>query len=192
MRQCRLCLIALLSLCCLTAYAQEPPKTAVSVTRQDSLFQVNASITLPVKPCVAYSLLTDYASLPGYIPGMLEIHAERISNNLVKVRQVGEAEVLFFHVKMVSLLEMTEIPNRQIIFKQTEGDLESYSGEWNLLETSDGTKLTYDASLAFKGFVPYFLARTVLEREVEKRFEAIAKEVQSRKNKNLPDCGTAQ
>ena len=191
-KKCHLYLIALLSLCCLTVHAQEQPKATVSVKRQDSHFQVSASIMLPVKQCIAYGLLTDYASLPDYIPGMLEIHAERISNNLVKVRQVGEAEVLFFHVKMAALLEMTEIPNQRIIFKQTEGDLASYSGESNLLETSDGTKLTYDASLSFKGFVPYFLASAVLEDEVEKRFEAIAKEARSRKNKNLPDCGAKQ
>jgi ribosome-associated toxin RatA of RatAB toxin-antitoxin module len=191
-KQCRLYLIILLSLCCLSAYAQEQQKPVVSVARQDSHFQVSASIVMPVTPCVAYALLTDYASLPDYIPGVLEIHAERISQSTIKVHQVGEVEVLFFHIKMETSLEMEEIPNQRIIFKQTEGDLESYSGDWNLLETSEGTLLVFKASLVFKHFMPFFLARPVFEKEIGKRFEAIAKEALSRKSKSLSACGAGQ
>lgn len=186
------CLAVLLSLCCPTAYAQEQQKPVVSVEWKDSHLHVSASIVLPVKPCVAYGLLTDYANLPDYIPGILEVHVERVSTSAVKIRQVGEVEVLFFHVKMNSSLEMEEVPDQQIVFKQTEGDLESYSGTWDFLETPEGTKLVYDASIVFKGFVPYFLARTVLEREAGKSFVAIAKAVLLRKNKSLSGCSAAQ
>ena len=185
-------LLILLALCSLTARAQDQQKPFVGVQRMDTHFQVSASITMPVTPCDAYRLLTDYASLPYYIPGILEIQTERISNSTIKVRQVGEVEVLFFHIKMMSLLEMEEIPDQRIVFKQIEGDLESYSGEWNLQDTPEGTKLDYNASLVFKHFMPFFLAKTVLEKEVGKRFEAIYKEALSRNSKSFLGCGARQ
>jgi len=191
-RQCRIYLIIQIWLCCLTAHAQEQQKPVVNIARKDTHFQVSAAITMPVKPCAAYSLLTDYASLPDYIPGILEIQTERISGDTIKVRQVGKVKVLFFHVKMWTTLEMEEIPFHRIIFKQIEGELKSYSGEWNLLETPQGTKLSYSASLVFKHFMPLFLAKPVLENEVATRFEAIANEALSRKNKNSPGCGARQ
>lgn len=187
-----LCLMIFLLLSSLTASAQASVKPVVSVEREDTHFRVYASIVLPVTPCIAYRLLTDYKSLPSYIPGMLQIRHKRISHNRVNVWQEGEVEVLFFRVKLVSSLEMEEIPERRIIFKQTDGDLESYSGEWNVLKTQEGTKVSYNAAITLKSdqFIPAFLAETVLENEVGKRFEAIAKEASARKNKVLPECGS--
>ncbi|OGS95685.1 MAG: hypothetical protein A3G79_02065 [Gallionellales bacterium RIFCSPLOWO2_12_FULL_57_18] len=186
----RLCLVILLLLSSLPVAAQANVKPVVSVEREDSIFKVHASIVLPVTPCIAYRLLTDYKSLPGYIPGMLQIRDKRISPTRVDIWQEGEVEVLFFRVKLVSSLEMEEIPERRIIFKQSEGDLESYSGEWNLLKTREGTRVSYNAAITLKQgqFIPAFLAKTVLENEVGKRFEALAKESSKRKNKVVPEC----
>lgn len=185
-----LCLMVFLLLSSLPVSAQANVKPVVSVEREDSLFKVYASIVLPVTPCNAYRLLTDYKSLPSYIPGMLQIRAKRISPTRVDIWQEGEVEVLFFRVKLVSSLEMEEIPDRRIIFKQSEGDLESYSGEWNLLKTREGTRVSYNAAITLKQeqFIPAFLAKSVLENEVGKRFEALAKEAPKRGNKVVPAC----
>ena len=186
----RSCLTILLLLSSLTAYAQVSLKPVVSVGQEDSLFKVYASIVLPLTPCNAYRLLTDYKSLPNYIPGMLQIRDKRISPTRVDVWQQGEVEVLFFRVKLVSSLEMEEIPDQRIIFKQTDGDLESYSGEWNILKTNEGTKVSYNAAVTLKPeqLIPAFVAKSVLEKEVEKRFEALAKEASKRGNKTVPEC----
>jgi len=81
----RLCLVILLLLSSLPVAAQANVKPVVSVEREDSIFKVHASIVLPVTPCIAYRLLTDYKSLPGYIPGMLQIRDKRISPTRVDI-----------------------------------------------------------------------------------------------------------
>jgi len=160
----------------------------VSVERRDAYFNIYAMVLLPVPPCQAYALLTDYASLPGYIPGMLKVSFERLSDSMVKIRQVGEAKLLLFSVKVELLLEMEEIPNQRILFKLIEGDLEAYSGEWRLQEVSEGTKLFYSAALIFDQYVPTFWGRSMLEDEVSKRFEAVVKEAKARKSRVYPQC----
>lgn len=170
--------------------AQADVKPVVSVQQENRLFKVYASIVLPVPPCNAYQLLTDYKSLPGYVPGMLQIRDKRISPTRVNVWQEGEVEVLFFRVRIVSFLELEETPGQRIVFRQTGGDLESYSGEWSLLKTREGTTVNYNAAITLKPeqFIPAVLAKSVLENEVRKRFEALAKESARRKNKVVPEC----
>jgi len=180
----------LLLLSSLMGCAQADVMPVVSVERENTHFKVHASIVLPVTPCNAYRLLTDYKSLPSYIPGMLQIRYKRISPTRVDIWQQGEVEVLFFRVRLVSSLEMEETPERRIIFNQTGGDLESYNGEWSLLKTREGTKVSYNAAITLKPgyFIPAFLAKSVLENEVGKRFKAIAKESAKRKNTVVPEC----
>ncbi|MDH4234918.1 MAG: SRPBCC family protein [Gallionella sp.] len=187
----RFSLMILLLLPSLAATARASEKPVVSIAREDAHFKINASIDLPLTPCIAYRLLTDYESLPSYIPGMLQIRYKRISANRVNVWHQGEVQVLFFRVKVESSLEMEEIPERGIIFRQTEGDLESYRGEWNLMTAPAGTRVSYNALLSLKSdqYMPEFIVKSVLENEVRKRFDAIAKEASARKNKVLPECG---
>jgi len=187
----RLCRVILLLAASLPLCAQENAKPVVNVERAGLFFKVFASVVLPVPSCTAYRLLTDYSSLPGYIPGMLQIRFKRISPTRVDIWQQGEVEMLFFKVKLESSLEMEETPGRRITFRQTEGDLESYSGEWNLLNIRQGTRVSYDASITLKqdDFIPVFLAKKVLEKEVSMRFEAIAKEASARKDRAVTECG---
>lgn len=186
----RFSLMIFLLLSSLPVAAQANEKPVVSVEHVEPLFNVHSSIILPLTPCNAYRLLTDYKSLPGYIPGMLQVRYKRISPTRVDIWQEGEVEVLFFRVKLVASLEMEETPERRIVFRQTDGDLASYSGEWNLLKTPEGTEVTYSATITLKQeqFIPAFLAKSVLEKEVRLRFEALARESSKRKNKAAPEC----
>src|SRR5512140_2421422 len=92
----RFCLMISLLLSSLAISAQQNVEPVVSVEHNDPLFKVHASIVLPLTPCNAFRLLTDYKSLPSYIPGMLQIRDKRISPTRVDVWQEGEVEVLFF------------------------------------------------------------------------------------------------
>jgi len=185
------CFYLLLLLCSQAGAQQKPdaqPGPVVSVERQDGTFKVDASVLLPVPPCQAYALLTDYNSLPDYIPGMLEVSFVRLSDTVVKVSQVAEAKILFFSIEVKTVLEMEEIPNQRILFKLLEGDLKAYSGEWSLQEVPEGTKLTFNASLIFDRYIPTFLGRSILEDETAKRFAAVAIEAAARKNRTYPNC----
>lgn len=174
----------------LPASAQADAKPAVSVDHADSRFNVLASIVLPLAPCNAYRLLTDYQELPRYIPGLLQLREKRLSPTRVEVWQEGVVQVLFFRVRLVSSLEMEETPERRVVFNQVSGDLQSYSGEWNLMKARDGTTVSYEATITLKPvqFAPAFLVKSVLEKEVTERFEALAGEALKRANKAMPEC----
>ncbi|HEY0664518.1 MAG TPA: SRPBCC family protein [Gallionella sp.] len=164
----------------------------VSVERLEDYFRVEASVILPVPPCQAFALLTDYASLPDFIPGIREVSVERLSKSKVKVRQRAETEVLFFRFEMDLLLEMEEMPDRLISFRLIEGNMEAYSGVWSLRELPEGTRLRYSASLKFDRYIPTFPGREMLAEEAAKRFEAVLRESVARKNWVHPNCAVAK
>jgi hypothetical protein len=187
-------LFLLLLLPCWQAAAGAAGKHApvVSVERQGDYFRVDVSVILPVPRCQAYALLTDYASLPDFIPGMLEVSFTRLGKSKVKIRQVGETELWFFDIRMELLLEMEEFPDSRILFKLVEGDMEAYSGVWNLLDAPEGTSLRYSATLKFDRYIPTFPGRALLADEAQKRFEAVVKEAVARKSRVHPNCTVAK
>lgn len=173
----------------ITAGQQAP---TVSVERQGDYFKVDVSVILPVPRCQAYALLTDYASLPAFIPGMQEVSFTRLGKSKVRIRQVGETELFFFNIRMELLLEMDEIPDRLILFKLIDGNMEAYSGVWNLQEVPDGTSLRYSAKLKFERYIPTFPGKALLAEEARKRFEAVVKEAVARKSRAHPECAVAK
>jgi ribosome-associated toxin RatA of RatAB toxin-antitoxin module len=170
----------------LAAGAAEAPD--VSVRLAGSGIEVSGSVVLPIKPCAAYAMLTDYDNLPKFIPGLLSSHQQRTAKHRVNVMQVGEVQVFIFHVRMQSLLEMQEFPDRRIIFRQVKGDFVSYGGEWDFSADDDGSRVDYQAALSFKPYVPLLLARSILENDVKEKFAAIGREAVTRKEHGLLHC----
>ena len=137
---------------------------------------------LPMSPCKAYAMLTDYGRLPEFIPGLEESRAEPISRNEVRVLQVGEVPVLIFHVRMESLLDMEETPNRKVVFRQVRGDFASFGGEWDFSGLEGGALVSYKAEMSFKPYVPLVLAQSILDEDLKEKFEAISREAASHKD----------
>ncbi|MGC2164858.1 MAG: SRPBCC family protein [Gallionella sp.] len=187
-----LCLVAGSLLIQTSTPADEIFPTTTKVAYQDSKLVITASVILPVEPCATFELLTDYDSIPSYMPGVLETHHENIEDGVVKVWQTGEVKLLVFHFKVNSLLEVHEVRNKAITFKQLDGNLASYSGAWTLSDDIGGTKVLYRAELTFKHFMPIFLARVILDDEIKLRFSAIAGEAARRTSKGQLVCRDRQ
>jgi hypothetical protein len=186
------CFLICAVILCWSEDAVESSGVNANVEYQNSRMIVTASVQLPVPPCGAFRLMTDYDSLPKYIPGMMSSHHEYIRNNLVKVWQEGEVELWFFRYRINSLLEIQETPIRKISFKQLDGKLASYSGEFDLLDVPMGTQVQYRAELTLRHYIPVFLAKIIIEDEIRKRFSAIAKEAVARKRVSSLDCKAAK
>lgn len=170
--------------------AQTAPQTAFH--QQGSSIDVSGSVVIPMPVCAAYAMLTDYAALPSFIPGMEEDRAERMPDGTVRIHQRGNIRVMAFTVHISTVLEMQETPDRRIAFRQVEGDLQAYSGEWRFIEVPDGTEVRYAARMTFKSWVPMQFARAALEREVVDKFNAIGLEAASRLGRTHLACGNAK
>ncbi|OYW78447.1 MAG: hypothetical protein B7Z19_07170 [Polynucleobacter sp. 32-46-5] len=88
-----------------------PYNLKVSVESVGSKFIIDASYMASVSQCEAYMFLTDYEDIK-LSPGMIESKVRKRDGNKVVVERLVEESVLLFPLKMHSVLEYTELPNR--------------------------------------------------------------------------------
>ena len=124
----KLIIFGLLLMTSTLAWSDTPyPGLQEGVTRDGNLYSFSASFETPLTTCAAYHYLTDYAAAKN-LPGVIESLAFRESENRVKVERIADEQVLFFHVRLHSVMEYTEKPFDRIKFHPADWGFENVSG----------------------------------------------------------------
>jgi hypothetical protein len=158
------------------SFAQEnsnPFDVHVNVTLVDGRFHAQASYSVPINICSAYTFLTDYEGSKN-IPGIIEARVISRAGNKVRVYRVIEEQILFFPIEMKSTVEYTELPNRSLSFEQISGDNRLYKGTWKLLEEKDKTVFKYDAQIEPNSIIPSAIIEYFIKNSMRGRFESMA------------------
>jgi hypothetical protein len=144
------------------------------VVRQDDTFLFVASYQTPLNQCQAYRYLTDYEAAKK-VPGVTESKPTRISSNKVLVERSAEEKILFFSVKLHTLIEYTEYPIKGTEFTQIKGDSKRFSGKWSVEPSSVGSVIKYEGVLEPDSHLPMFIIKYFIENSLEDRFKIMAK-----------------
>jgi ribosome-associated toxin RatA of RatAB toxin-antitoxin module len=170
-----LLLLALHSACSGTPY----PGLQVEVKRDGKLYAFTASFDTPLSKCAAYQYLTDYDAAKN-LPGVVESIASRQSSNTVKVERTADERVLFFHVRLHTVMEYTENPTDSISFTQISGDSKSFQGNWHILPRQQGSTIKFQGSWEPDTLIPLFVIDHFAENDLAERFSAVAKLAEAR------------
>jgi hypothetical protein len=163
------------------------PGLHVEVTRDGSRYNFSASFDTSLTKCAAYHYLTDYEAAK-LLPGVLESVAERQSANQVRVERVADEQVLFFHVRLHSVMEYTEIPFEGIAFTQLEGDSKAFQGSWDIASKARGSSLTFRGVWEPDTLIPLFIIDHFAKNGLIDRFGAIAELAEKRKSLLSDHC----
>ncbi|MGC2167435.1 MAG: SRPBCC family protein [Gallionella sp.] len=181
----------MLLLLCLTtnvaASASILPEVRVEVNRKSSVYFLNASFNTSLSKCAAYNYLTDYEAARN-LPGVIESIALREEENRVKVSRTADERVLFFHVRLHSTLEYTEMPNDRISFKQLQGDSRLFQGSWNIAATDKGSTLSFQGVWEPDTVIPLFVIDYFAKNGLADKFSAIAQLAEQRKEIATSRC----
>ena len=139
MMACGLCLHSL------PLRAQEDPyKLSVQVQQNGSTFETRASFQLPLSPCQAWSYITNYDAAT-HIPGVVSSKSTRQPDGHVRVERELKETILFFPIRMHTVLDFTETPAQSTRFVQVEGETKSHQGSWQLEPAGEETVFHYQA-----------------------------------------------
>jgi hypothetical protein len=144
------------------------------VIHQDDTFLFTASFQTPLTACQAYRYLTDYEAAKK-VPGVTESKPTRISSNKVLVERSAEEKVLFFKVKLHTLIEYTEQPIKGTEFIQIKGDSKRFSGKWFVEPSISGSVIRHEGVLEPDSHLPMFVIKYFIENRLEDRFKTMAK-----------------
>ena len=150
------------------------------VIRQNDTFLISANFQTPLTACQAYRFLTDYEAAKK-VPGVTESKATRISSNKVLVERSAKEKILFFTVKLHTLIEYTEQPIKGTEFIQIKGDSKMFSGKWFIEPNILGSVIRYEGVLEPDSHLPMFVIKYFIENSLEDRFKTMAKLYAERK-----------
>ena len=145
----------------------------VDVQQKGSTFATAVSFRLPLRMCQAWRFLVDYESAKR-IPGVIESKFTRLSDNKVRVERVMQDSILFFPIRMRSVMEYTELPPQGTDFVQIEGQTKSHQGSWRLQADGDATVFRYTAVSEPDSALPMPVIRYFISNRLRSSFAAMA------------------
>jgi hypothetical protein len=163
------------------------PGLQVDVKRDGKLYAFTASFDTPLSKCAAYQYLTDYEAAKK-LPGVIESLAYRQSGNKVRVERTADERVLFFHVRLHSVMEYTETPIDSVSFTQLTGDSKSFQGDWHILVNPEGSTLRFEGSWEPDTLIPLFIIDHFAKNGLIDRFSAVAKLAAARSGMVAAGC----
>ena len=159
----------------------------VDVKREGNLYTLSASFDTSLTKCAAYRYLTDYEAAKN-LPGVVESTAYRQSANKVKVERTADERVLFFYVRLHSVMEYTENPFNNIAFTQMAGDSKMFQGSWDIEPNQQGSTLRFKGLWEPDSVIPLFIIDHFAKNGLIDRFSAIAELAEKRKDIQSGSC----
>jgi hypothetical protein len=152
----------------------------VDVSRKGDRYTLIATIDTSLTECAAYHYLTDYRGARD-LPGVIKSSAYRESANKVKVDRIADEHVLFFNVRLHSVMEYTEQPFDRIAFTQLSGDSKAFQGSWDIVPKQQGSMLRFNGLWEPDSLIPLFIIDHFAKSGLIEKFEAIARLAEKRK-----------
>ena len=170
-------LLCLLLVLALPAMAQ-PALPEVVVTRVDAggeqVFEVAASGTVKAAPAQVWKVLTDYESMPEFVPDLKKNKVMSRTGNRAIIEQAGVAHFLFLSRPIHLVVEAAEEPMSAIDISLVTGDMKVYSCRWELTALPDGgTRVAYTGRMVPKFYVPGMLGSNIIRRDIERMMKAV-------------------
>lgn len=140
--------------------------------------RVEAWIDIPQSPALVWSTMNDCANAAAFVPNLLScVVISRDPSGAWEIREhVADPGLLLPNIR--SRFRADLIPEREIRFKQIEGDFEIMDGSWSLSPHGHGgTRLHYEARLKPRMWVPDFIVRHTIETDAPNSLRALRDEV---------------
>lgn len=165
------------------APASAAPDLQVSVRQAGSLLSVEGWLETAATPEVAWSVLTDYARFPDFVPGILANRVlESVGRNKL-IEQRGEVVSGMFRMRYEGTMRVEESPVSGLSIRFLSGPFKDVSGEWRLetAEKHGPIRLVYQMNMdMMKSPFPPPLAPGIAEQQVRAWVEVFAREMGNR------------
>lgn len=144
-------------------------------------YRVSAKITLAHPKAQIWHILTDYESLPEFVPHLVTSKRLTDPSQGIRIEQVGTKCPLHFCFSARVVLDIVENQPDEIKFSMVEGDFRSFSGEWRLVSVGNSeqalTDLYYSLSVMPKMTMPVGLIEKQLYQDLPVNLLAVSQRI---------------
>lgn len=174
------------SLLAAPASAWAAPDMRVSVRQAGSLLSVEGWLETVATRDVAWSVLTDYARFPDFVPGILANRVLEAAGRSKLIEQRGEVVSGMFRMRYEGTMRVEESPVSGLSIRFLSGPFKDVRGEWRLeaAENHGPIRLVYQMNMdMMKSPFPPPLAPSIAEQQVRAWVEVFAREMDNRMEK---------
>lgn len=142
--------------------------------------RLQARIAIAAAPEAVWGVLTDYETLPEFIPNLVACNRLEHPEGGVRLEQIGAQSLMRVNFKARVVLDLEEEFPGQIRFQQVEGDFRSFEGYWQLDANGDRqTHLTYSLFVWPPRVMPVRFIEGRLRRDLAANLIAIQERVEA-------------
>lgn len=160
-----------------TATAGTPPLD-LKVERVDGIdggkaYQIASSGTVAASPAAVWRILTDYNRMADYVPDMKSARVVSRNGDKVIIDQLGAARFLFFSRDIHLVVEVHEHAPNRLEVNLVDGDMKIYRCSWELTAAGAGTRVSYNATIEPKFYVPGLVEAGLVHRDIARMMAAV-------------------
>lgn len=157
-------------------------KPYVDVRSEGSSGIIRAAIDIAAPRDTVWQVMIDCGLAPKLSPSMKSCRVlERDPRGRWDVRENISRRTFIPSVRNVYRQDYD--PPGRITFRRMEGDLQTFEGEWRLLQVGDKVRVTYEARVKAPFAVPSWAARMALRHEIPGALLALRRESMARAQK---------
>jgi len=153
---------------------------SIEVGRDGDFITVVASAELKADSRIAWEVLSNYDDLARFIPDMRSSRVLKRDADGLVVEQKGELGFLFFRRAIEVTMAVSEEPQRRIVARAISGNMKDMEASYELLPSGKGLRLAYYGRFVPDFFLPPLIGMPIVRRSLERRFRAMAEEIERR------------
>ena len=126
-----------------------------------------------------WEVMTDYNSMPDFIPHIKVSRVmEKIGNEVI-VYQEGETGFLIFKFRVNVTVKVVEHHHHRIEFTKVNGDFDFLEGEWRVEPlSSNETLIVFKVAARPKIYAPGWVIRSMMKRVIPEGMQALRKRIE--------------
>jgi carbon monoxide dehydrogenase subunit G len=171
---------AAIVLAALMARAAPAAQPIVSVQERGGVYTVAARFDVPQPPEVVREVLTDYPSIPRFVPGVQTSQLLERDGRYARVEQEAVSKFMLFSKRIHLLLDVEEGAD-VIRFRDTSSQsFIHYAGAWTITRQGMETVVAYELNARPAFSVPSLILRKLLDRDASLMIERLREEIRAR------------
>lgn len=168
------------------APAWAAPDMQISVRQAGNLLSVEGWLQTHATRELAWSVLTDYARFPKFVPGILVNRVLNAAGPIKTIEQQGEIVTGMLRMRYEGTMRVEEKPGHGLTIRFLTGPFKDAQGEWRLENEGKQPpyRLVYQLNMdLMKSPFPPPLAPSIAEQQVRLWVETFAREMDDRMEK---------
>ncbi|HSD59802.1 MAG TPA: SRPBCC family protein [Burkholderiales bacterium] len=175
--------LALAALAFVVVAAEPATGIEIDIARNGDTFIVDALLFAPVTRREAWAVLTDFDRMGGFVPNLSESRVLRRAGDQLTVAQKGVARYGILSFPFDSVREVELQPYQSIRSRTIGGNILRLDSLTRFADADGGTRISYRVEVIPGSWFPGFITEVFLRDEITEQFEAIVREMLSRRGR---------